>query len=36
MPSVEDNAETGDGWQARVDSVLRQCVNEQAPRSNAT
>ena len=25
---------TGEGWQGRMDSVLRQYVNEQGPRSN--
>ena len=26
---------TGEGWQGRMDSVLRQYVNKQAPPSNA-
>ena len=27
---------TGDGWQARMDSVLRQYVSKHVPRGNAT
>ena len=32
---VEYFRATGEGWQGRMDSVLRQYVNKQAPRSNA-
>ena len=31
---VEYFRATGEGWQGRMDSVLRQYVNKQAPRSN--
>jgi uncharacterized protein (DUF4415 family) len=33
---VEDFRSTGDGWQARIDSVLRQYVSQRVPQSNAT
>ncbi len=33
---IEYFRSTGDGWQARMDSVLRQYVSKHAPRSNAT
>ena len=33
---VEYFRATGEGWQARMDSVLRQYVNKQVPRSSAT
>ena len=33
---VEYFRSTGDGWQARMDSVLRQYVSERVPQSNAT
>ena len=32
---VEYFRATGEGWQGRMDSVLRQYVNRQAPRGNA-
>ena len=32
---VEYFRATGEGWQGRMDSVLRQYVNKQAPSSNA-
>ena len=32
---VEYFRATGEGWQGRMDSVLRQYVNKQAPRGNA-
>ena len=33
---VEYFRSTGDGWQARMDSVLRQYVSKHVPRSNTT
>ncbi len=33
---VEYFRSTGDGWQARMDSVLRQYVSKHVPRNNAT
>ena len=33
---VEFFRSTGDGWQARMDGVLRQYVNKQLPRRNGT
>ena len=33
---VEYFRSTGEGWQARMDSVLRQYVSKHAPRNNAT
>ena len=33
---VEFFRSTGDGWQARMDGVLRQYVSKQQPRRNAT
>jgi len=33
---VEYFRSTGEGWQARMDSVLRQYVSERVPQSNAS